>query len=54
MKNNSVVHKFAVIGDMGFANAQVWPTLRNLSNNGTYDYIMHVGDLAYKIFSLFT
>ena len=46
--------RLAVYGDMGAANAQSVPRLVNDIKNGLYDAILHVGDLAYDLDTVFT
>lgn len=41
--------KFAVYGDMGNVNAQSLPRLQEEIQKGTYDAVLHVGDLAYDM-----
>lgn len=41
--------RFAIFGDMGNINAQSLPRLQKETQEGMYDMVIHVGDMAYNM-----
>lgn len=41
-----------LVGDMGLYNSRAWPALSADASSGTYDVLLHVGDLAYDLAGL--
>lgn len=44
--------RFAVFGDMGFANARSLPSLTSAANSRDFDMVLHLGDISYDLFSM--
>jgi hypothetical protein len=45
--------RFAIFGDLGSDNAQSLPRLQEETMQGMYDAILHVGDFAYDMHSVY-
>lgn len=51
-KDSNWAPKFAVYGDMGLENAQSVPRLTREVDQGHFDMILHVGDVAYDMYEV--